>query len=196
MACIWVGFGVLAVFAFWKPNYAYHRDRRDCQIGLPTGLGIGLLCYDLFINVGLTMIFMWLLIPRLRFLFRITGRFLPQAKALGRSITGEDPPIKNKPVLVRLANVGMHRDSSGDSQEALVLARTRNKAMEQSADSMDWLVKKTMMGLLIGLIPTIVNLALLLGLHGFEHHWLCFTLCITDGESFMRLYDRHARATG
>ena len=192
MTGISIGFGIIAVFAFWKPNYEYHRNQRECLIGLPMGIVVGLMCYDLFINVGLTMIFMWLLIPRLRFLFRLTGRFSSGVKGPSDT-TGNSLPMKSRSVSVRLTGMGTSRDSSGESREALVFAHVRNKAIEQRAESMQRLAKKTMMGLLVGLIPTMINLALVLSLHGFEHQWLCFTLCTTDGESFPQLFDRVGR---
>lgn len=53
------GFGVLAVFAFLRPVTTLSAIDGKCRIGLPLGITIPLLSYDILINFSLTIVF-WL----------------------------------------------------------------------------------------------------------------------------------------
>ncbi|KAF2868532.1 hypothetical protein BDV95DRAFT_131276 [Massariosphaeria phaeospora] len=67
MLVITIGFGTIAVCAFLWPIADIASDEKVCRIGLPARVTIPLLSFDVIITTTLTLIFVYLLRPLLRF---------------------------------------------------------------------------------------------------------------------------------
>lgn len=58
------------------------------------------------------------------------------------------------------------------------------------------LVVRTLAGTIVVLLPTIVNLTILYYLRGEEQGWMCYLLCMSDGEFGLHAFSRKSLACG
>lgn len=163
MAVVIAGFGAIAATAFATPVSQYSEETGKCRMGLSVNILIALLGYDLFINVILTGLFVHLLISPLRFRYENSTQQLQQPMSLAQ----------------RLSNIGQPKQSSAVTEAPHVLVHSN--VSPASTESIERLLQTSLTGLLLILLPTIVNLAILLKFQGHEPGWLCFTLCQADG---------------
>ena len=164
MALLGFGFGAIAIAAFLEPSVAFDASASDCRIGLPVGVAIALLAYDLFITLLLTAAFFWFLAPALTFLSKF--KYPNERGTLDRMMALVD---------LRTPKGGQKADQDDYFREHAPRGiGMRTKEMEK-------LVKNSVIGSALVMIPTAVNLSLIIGMQGLEHDWLCFTMCILDG---------------
>lgn len=156
MFVLLVGITILATLAFLNPVIEWKGGK--CHIGLPPKTSIVLCIYDIIINFSLTGVFLWLLRPLLAF---------------GRPT---DVPIWKRCLIEKLASYAWLMQFRLPDIPAYRLTLTREvvKAREN-------LVRKTLIGTILVVIPTIVNLSILYVVGGKEMGWLCLTLCTSDG---------------
>lgn len=191
---VFCGFGVIAVIAFLWPNAALSSSDGKCLIGLPNKVLIPLLTYDIFINVGLTTLFVLLLLPYLRL----------------RDILLHQPSTKKQTVeraVVQRGNVNPVPANSGHAIEILTTTSVETwsentrcspksatsscqmvrtcpscKRVKVRSNNLWKLVIRSLCGSVMVLVPTIINLVLIYCWRGKEQGWLCFTVCTLDGK--------------
>lgn len=163
VAFIVTGFGAIAATAFAFPFSDYNHDTRSCSIGLSTGTLVALLAYDLMINVGLNALFIRCLLGPLRFRYRHT--------------TDQQPSMAHR--LTNAATGSPTRPAGSPSDHASAIPQGVVDA--KSTKNIERLLYKSLIGLLLLAVPTVINLTVLLYLSGHEKGWLCFTLCLADG---------------
>ena len=81
------------------------------------------------------------------------------------------------------------RGSSGIWLRATGL-RTRTGVPSQGT-ILELLIWRSCYGACLVLLPTVANLVAMVKIHGREQSWLCFTICITDGEYLVVHGDIH-----
>jgi hypothetical protein len=160
MFVLLVGITILAVLSLLDPEIEWRRGK--CHIGLPPKTSIVLCIYDIIINFSLTGIFLWLLRPLLAF-----GR--PTNVPIWKLWLTEKLAPYTWLVPFRLPEIPAYRQT---------LTREIVKAREN-------LVRKTLIGSILVVFPTIANLSLLYAVGGKEMGWLCLTLCTSDGTSLL-----------
>lgn len=160
MALVCLGFGAIAVISFvWALAEISPIDGK-CRIGLPRKVTIPMLTYDIAINIGFTVLFVYLLWPLLSFHSQRSrsghSNYWPRS-LLQRGQRQPDIEIhENDQIRVDVGNQRLRG----------VLRR---------------LVFKTVIGGFLIMIPTAANLTLLFEMKGHEPGWLCFTVCFLDG---------------
>lgn len=162
MFVLFVGITILAILAFLKPEIEWDGDK--CHIGLPPKTSMTLCIYDIVINFSLTFTFLWLLRPLLAF-----GR--PTQVPLWKQWLSEKLAPYAWLIPFKLPEIPPYRQT---------ITRELVKAREK-------LVRKTLIGSILVIMPTIANLMILYVLNGQEMAWLCLTLCTTDGMSLALL---------
>jgi hypothetical protein len=160
ISCIALGFGSISIFAFIYPVVDISKHDGRCRIGLSTKVTIPLLIFDIIITIGLTAVFIHLLRPVLRASHDTSNR--------------DHEPSKLTRYLMRLWK------TKENSQPVVQGTGPMNGALIKAVEQLVW---KSVIGAALVLLPTIVNLGLLWHLQGREQGWLCFTICILDGES-------------
>jgi hypothetical protein len=161
-AIVALGFGTIAILSFIFPVAEFSTVDGKCRIGLPFKITLPLLIYDISINVYLTFHFLYFARPHI-FKDR-TGKL--------RSIFGQ------------------RRDSQGSAKDLTNENRAfRAKANVSSPkqDHLRKLAKRTLNGMCIMLLATVINLSILFHMSGQEQEWMCFMFCTLDGkDSFAR----------
>ena len=153
MLLIVLGFGSIAICGFiWPVANVSDIDGR-CRIGLPFRVTIPLLTFDIFINVLLTGIFIYLLRP----LFRFNTAGSPDALA-GKGVR-------------KLFKVPHARSNHSDTGIVNL----------HSFKSIQRLLWKSLAGSVLVMMPTVGNLSALIPLHGEELGWICLLICTLDG---------------
>jgi hypothetical protein len=158
------GFVGLGAASFLQPVAQLGYNDGVCRIGLPREASIILVMFDIFINFSLTAVFLWLLRPLLA--FHQTGdperrgyfRFRV-FKYLGEA--GSWIPSACSWISFRFPHL------EGPYRPAL------NTNLVKAVEILVW---KTLIGTVLIVIPTIVNLSLLYHMAGKEQGWLCFTM--------------------
>lgn len=128
-------------------------------MGLPPFLLIPLLIYDVIMNILLIGLSIYFLAVMLKFRHGRTGN-LPGLFLCRKEHTRTRPGIQRLETAVTISTIHSANTSP-------------NNPVEQ-------LIKRTLLGCLLVLVPTVVNVALLLRFNGFEQGWLCFSLCSMD----------------
>ncbi|KAF4544020.1 uncharacterized protein LTHEOB_6686 [Lasiodiplodia theobromae] len=156
MALVCLGFGAIATVSFVWPLSEISPVDGKCRIGLPRKVTIPMLTYDIAINIGFTVLFVYLLWPLLSFHRKRSRRNYWPRSLLQRGQRQPDIEIReNDQIRVDVGNQRLRR----------VLRR---------------LVFKTVIGGFLIMIPTAANLTLLFEMKGHEPGWLCFTVCFLD----------------
>lgn len=185
-----MGFGAVAVEAFIYPNHEL-RDGQ-CHIGIPQKVSIPLVTYDVCINIAFTALFVHFLKPTLKFRLNM----FQDARCPPEPITPLPRHISRR---VDITTTTEHRTSfSTDGKEAnassfntqqshpstlIGWVQPSSRFQERHNRRMDLLLKKTLFGSFLVLLPTVVNMVLLVGVHGTEQDRLCSALCTLDGEN-------------
>jgi len=172
-----VGFGSIAIVAFLYPLY---KLQGSCHVGLPPKVSAPLLAYDIFINVALTGIFVYYLRPMLN--FRVNMRQDRQESA--ESLAMNDRHISRT---VQITSTTERRNScSTEDQKAVPSSSVTTPTFaswvhpstrfeERHNQRMGMLLKKSLIGAFLVLIPTVGNMCLFVIERGSEQSWLCFT---------------------
>ncbi|KAF2767239.1 hypothetical protein EJ03DRAFT_296971, partial [Teratosphaeria nubilosa] len=150
------GFTIIAITAFVWPVAGLTEGADGsytCRIGLPNKVLFPLLAYDIAVNLFLTLIFVVLLWPALKYRKSLLIEASQASQGGGPWSPHEDYPST--------------RDISGPGTKQHV-NQLRNVLLKCLAASV------------LVLISTIVNLALLHSWDGHEQGWLCFTVCTFD----------------
>jgi hypothetical protein len=155
MFSIVTGFGSIAICGFLWPIADMSEKDGRCRIGLPFKVTIPLLAFDVIINTGLTAIFIYLMKPLLRF--------------RGHGSTDDSGD--------RITN-GIRRIFSTTEPENGSEIYPVNQNFHKSIDA---LLRKSWVGSVLVMLPTVGNLAALYSLKGRELGWLCLTICTFDG---------------
>ncbi|KAF2095274.1 hypothetical protein NA57DRAFT_44928, partial [Rhizodiscina lignyota] len=161
MFVVITGFGTIAGAAFAWPiaevggkaissDIPPAADGR-CRIGIPLKVTVPLLTYDIFINIALTGVFLWLLTPLVSFSARATSM----------------SPASNTTTAI---------DTAMMTEMNYNVVSTR----PAGATSIEKLVAKSLIGAVLVLFPTVVNLVLLYHFKGREFGWLCLSICTLD----------------
>ena len=168
IAAISIGFGTIAIVAFVYPSASISTMDGECRIGLPSKVTIPLLAYDITINVALTALFIYLLVPSLRFEFR-----------------GPRP----RQWACRSFRCTVRRQEWSQSHEEGLDNNlfSRRYQSQETRRTMRWLAWKSVIGAVLVLLPTVGNLGFLYYVRGTELGWLCITLCTLDSTSPIRL---------
>lgn len=171
LAVIILGFGSIAGIAFAYPIVDLAATDHKCRIGVPEKVTIPLITYEILINLALTGVFVALLRPLLTFrrsqkipkIQQIDGHQSPRHEP---SSANEDDCLPPKPTDLELASPSTHSALAAPSP---------------SFRSLKALVCKSLVGAVVMLLTTVINLGLLVRWDGHEEGWLCFTLCTLDG---------------
>ncbi|KAF2181640.1 hypothetical protein K469DRAFT_254506 [Zopfia rhizophila CBS 207.26] len=159
MFMITTGFGSIAICGFLWPIADLSPNDGRCRIGLPIKVTVSLLTFDITINMALTGTFIYLLRPLLRF-----GGISNSAVPASRFTKGNRRILK----------------SAGRRNSADVYPLNQNFLKAIKA-----LLRKSIIGSVLVMLPTVGNLAALYSLKGRELGWLCLTICTFDGKSWM-----------
>jgi len=182
MTCMFfiiVGFGAIMILAFIYPVAEIGSDN-ICRIGLPMGITIPMLSYDILINAALTGIFIWLLQP-------LAKRRLASETPSNRftALPGKNPriPLKTmKPYRARISSIGSSPAPSQDNMDSFSTTAAKQPSTQKKWTWVDKLVFKSMLAAVLVLLPTLANLGLLTHLKGREQGWECLTFCTLDGR--------------
>lgn len=155
MFVIVTGFGSIAICAFLWPIAEMSPKDGRCRIGLPFKVTIPLLTFDVTINTALTAVFVYLMKPLLRF------RGTDGTNNAGSRIT--------KGIWRMLSNA--ERPHGG---EMYPMNQNFHKSIEA-------LLRRSLIGSVLVMLPTVSNLAVMYTLKGRELGWLCLTICTVDG---------------
>jgi hypothetical protein len=190
IAVIAGGFGAVAVDAFIFPLHQL-RDGA-CHIGIPARVTIPLVTYDVCINIALTALFIYFLRPLIRFRFtmlqmHVTEPEMPVPRHISRTVdnsTSTEKRLSTSTDEVKHGSPNGSSASSGISKQAAYIgwAHPSTRYEERHNSRMEVLLKKSLIGSFLVLIPTVVNMVLLACVRGTEQSWLCFMLCNLDGE--------------
>ncbi|EON66011.1 hypothetical protein W97_05254 [Coniosporium apollinis CBS 100218] len=165
MIIVVTGFGSIAIIAFIFPLAEMSPEDGRCRIGLPLKVTIPLLTFDIVINVALTSIFVHHLGPLIRFESNVGGisgnPYMPSH--IGGSLKR----------LFRKSKPRISVSSTLDGDWTTNLNHENMRAVEK-------LVWKSLIGAVVVMIPTVINLTLLYHWQGREQGWLCFTICTLD----------------
>jgi len=168
MAIFTLGFGTIAVLSFVFPVAEFSAVDGKCRIGLHFKITLPLLIYDVIINVYLTCHFLYFARPH----------------------NAEDTIGKLRHILGQCWGF---RSSAKDSTNENRAFHTKANVSSPRRDHLRNLAKRTLNGMCIMLVATIVNASILFHMSGQEQEWMCFMFCIFDGkDSFARAY---AKAT-
>jgi len=145
------------------------------------------LTYDIFINVVLTGVFVYYLKPMLN--FRVNMRQDRQESA--ESLAAPGGPARHISRTVQITSTIEKRNScSTDDQKGLASTSVTSPTFqswvhpstrfeERHNQRMGMLLKKSLIGAFLVLIPTVANMCLFVIEHGTEQSFLCFTLCVS-----------------
>ena len=153
--------GVVVVYAFAFINpIAYTRLTRNCIVGLPPWVTISLLALDSTLSIVLTSILWYLISKDLSHGMGLTFRLALHAL-----------PFCNSGPLVK-SLVGL------PPAQFLTATKEGNKRLQ---------LAKALWGTIAIIIPTAVNLGVLIYMKGHEQGWLCISCCIADGKHLTSL---------
>jgi hypothetical protein len=164
MAILTLGFGTIAVLSFIFPDAEFSTVDSKCRIGAPFKITLPLLIYDVIINVYLTCHFLYFARPNIA--KDTIGKL--------RSIFGQRRDF---------------RSSAQDLTNENRAFRTKANVSTPRQDHLRNLAKRTLNGMCIMLLATIINISILFHMSGHEQEWMCFMFCTVDGkDSFARAY--------
>lgn len=150
-----VGFGTIAILGFMWPLSDISPEDGQCRIGLPHYVTIPLLTFDVFLNIILTITFLYLLAP------------------VARSNNFGIPGLRISHVTTWI-NTHCH----GSRSQGVELRATNPHV----AKRLDKLLLRTFVGSCLVLPPTIGNLTQLLIQRDRDLGFVCLLLCTCDGE--------------
>lgn len=140
-----------------------------------------LLAYDIFINVALTGIFVYYLRPMLNFRVNMRQEHRPSAESLAAPDGNARHISKN----VEITSETERRNSCSTEARSTTVNVTMptfaswvhpsTRFEERHNQRMGMLLKKSLIGAFLVLIPTVGNMILLVVERGSEPGWLCFT---------------------
>jgi len=145
-----------------------------------------LLAYDIFINVALTGIFVYYLRPMLN--FRVNMRQDRQESAESLASFSAARHITRT---VQITSTIERRNSCSTKDQKAAPSTSvttptfaswvhpSTRFEERHNQRMGMLLKKSLIGAFLVLIPTVGNMILFVIEHGTEQSWLCFTLCVS-----------------
>jgi len=155
MFVIALGFGSIAICGFLWPIADMSPKDGRCRIGLPFKVSIPLLTFDVIINTALTAVFIYLMKPLLR--FRGAGGINNSGSRITKGIR-------------RMLTNPEHAHGGG--------MYPMNESFHKSIEA---LLRRSLIGSVLVMLPTVGNLAVLFSLKGRELGWLCLTICTVDG---------------
>ncbi|KAF2755842.1 hypothetical protein EJ05DRAFT_79515 [Pseudovirgaria hyperparasitica] len=154
MVSLAVGFGGIAIIGFIWPMADLSVEDGKCRIGLPLKVSVPLLTFDVAVNVALTAVFIYLLRPLL---------------TLGsNSVTSSSAVAKAVSIASWALGIGKRHSDQEHPSNAALLKRVKK------------LLWKSLLGMLLVLLPTMANLTVLYTFQGRELGWVCFTICTLD----------------
>jgi hypothetical protein len=155
-AIVALGFGTIAVLSFIFPVAEFSPDGK-CRIGLPFKITLPLLIYDISINVYLTCHFLYFARPHI-----------------------------DNDTIGKLRSLFGHRRDCRSSAEDLTndnrAFRVKATVSSPRQDHLRNLAKRTLKGMCIMLLATVINLSILFHMSGQEREWMCFMFCTLDGK--------------
>ncbi|KAH9827705.1 hypothetical protein Tdes44962_MAKER00431, partial [Teratosphaeria destructans] len=183
------GFTTIAITAFVWPVAGLTEGADGgytCRIGLPNKVLFPLLAYDIAVNLFLTLIFVALLWPALKY-----RKSLLVEASQGGSKPPNSPmnavlsplPKSQQRASKRTSAHDPSRESGGAWSPHEDYPSTRDisgPGTKQHVNQLRDVLLKCLAASVLVLIPTIVNLALLHSWNGHEQGWLCFTVCTFD----------------
>lgn len=179
--------GIVAILTNAFVSTTTDMQNGECRIILEPKCVYMALAFDVFVNFGLTGVFVAALLPALRFQARLKKAAqvkFPPALEHGSPPLG--PALNDQSGSMEKTLVTSRADAS--SPERLPQPHKQNR--EQAKRSrLEKLFRKTVIGTCLVLVPTIANLVILSVEHGDEPAWFCLTICTLDGESTHSAYD-------
>jgi hypothetical protein len=168
-----VSIGTLAIgaWALLTAN-AEMNTSRTCKLGIPPHAATALLVWDISVNSWLTLLFISLLLPTLR------TRAQLQAPASLSSFTRHLVGVKSGLNTSTQVELETSRATTPEQNE-LALVQSRQPVL----DSLERLIKKSMIGVFLICLPTTINLGMFIAMNGMESGFECFMTCTLDGES-------------
>lgn len=170
LAIIILGFGSIAGIAFVYPIADLAHSDHRCRIGVPAKVTIPLITYEILINLALTGVFVALLRPLL--MFRRSHKF-------------PDNQPRDDDESPRRENDAGHENKDASIELTVSNTQAVHVTLDPSVKSLKALVYKSLVGGVVMLLTTVINLGLLARWNGHEEGWLCFTLCTLDGKFAM-----------
>jgi hypothetical protein len=193
MLAVTSGLGAIAISAYIWPIIITPPDGQ-CLVGIASPVVLTLLLYDVAINVFLTGVFIWLLLPSLKFRRGLAQSFESNASPFassnataGSSRAGKPPTPLPSPTTVAFPGPILEvRPAAFEPKRnwarqrfSLVSAGRSTQHDTVHAASLKKLIIRTLLATIWVLIPTIVNMSVL---HHMvvEQDWLCLTICTLD----------------
>ena len=160
-AIVVLGFGTIAILSFIFPVAELSAVDGKCRIGLPFKITLPLLIYDISINVYLTFHFLCFARPHI----------VKDSIGKLRSIFGQGRDFRSRA-----------QDLTNENRAF----RTKANVSTPRQDHLRNLAKRTLNGMCIMLLATIINLSILFHMNGHEQEWMCFMFCTLDGKDSLR----------
>lgn len=166
----------------------YKLRNGECHIGLPRKVTIPLVAYDVCINIALTALFIHILRPTLRFRMNMFQEARQPSEPTAilpchLSYTADITTMNEKrPGLYADGPESNSSSFSAHAPQILGWRQPSNNTRQHSNKRIDVLLRKSLYGAILVLIPTLINMILLVIVRGTEQSWLCSTLCSLDGK--------------
>jgi len=167
-----VSAGILAVMAYtlWSSMAQMGADNK-CRIGLQPKVAGALLAFDLCINLWLTVLFVWQLMTFVKTRAEI------QPPASLSTFTRHFIGVTS----FKSASVPTSRPESPETSTFEMELVTSNSPAGVIV-SLEKLIKKSLIGLMLIVIPTSVNLIMFIVMNGMETGFECFLTCTLDSK--------------
>lgn len=168
--------GLVAILATVFPSTRTNLQGGVCHFAIADKCIWLALAFDIFINFGLTGIFVIALLPALRFQNRLNKITVTRCDlALAPASSTSSTPMDD-------LKSGTGKFVISSRADATSPERKPKKKERIKRSRLDRLFRKTIIGTCFILVPTVFNLALYTADHGDEPAWLCLTICTLDGE--------------
>jgi hypothetical protein len=189
LAVLGAGFVILAIVGFRWLLHVHEADMSTasgtCAIGFPNGVAAALRSFDIFVSIGVTALFLWVLRDAMRAskegsVSRVLGRVASRSEAAQnrrswKKLTKTDVTRVQS---IEMVDAGNEFVSLG-SEESL----TQQQARSYGDERVIRLIRKSLIGAMITYVPFSINLAMLVSLKGTEQGWFCFIICTLDSKS-------------
>lgn len=165
-----VSAGIIGVMAYtlWSSMAEMGADDK-CRIGLEPRTAGALLAFDLAINLWLTLLFVWQLMTFLK------ARAQMEPEVSMSSLTRHFIGVTN-------FKSGSVPQSQPESPQDIEIDLVALGSETRVIDSLERLVKKSLIGLMLIVIPTSVNLIMFIVMNGMETGFECFLTCTLDSK--------------
>ena len=174
-----IGIVIYAMYSAQAHVSAASSDSDSCRIGLtPLAAGL-LLAWDLTMNIWLTLLFVSLLLPTLRARAQLGNT--TSMSAFTRHLVM--PSIKMPtPLVSTLSRSSSPTSPPAESEAEPDLELHIVQSASPVVESLERLIRKSLLGVFLIVIPTTVNLVLFIKMDMLESGFQCFITCLLDSK--------------